>query len=134
MTLADYIAAAHLEFSAYLSACIAPERSRIVHRCGCFASCAGPRPGQLWPPQLSLLHVQAAAAPCASGSRRAFVPAAAVAPIIPRLPHDTTPVVVMHAAAARAEAAPGGIDGETPEVVFLEAASKPRLLDRAAAS
>ena len=66
---------------------------------------------------------------------RVFVLAAAVAPIIPRLPHDTTPVVVMHAAAPHApKQLPGGIDGETPEVVFLEAASKPRLLDRAAAS
>ena len=41
----------------------------------------------------------------------------------------------MHAAAPHApKQLPGGIDGETPEVVFLEAASKPRLLDRAAAS
>ena len=40
-----------------------------------------------------------------------------------------------HAAAAHApKQLPGGIDGETPEVIFLEAASKPRLLDRATAS
>ena len=65
---------------------------------------------------------------------RVFVLAAAVAPIVPRLPHYATPVVVMHAAAPHAKQLPGGIDGETPEVIFLEAASKPRLLDRAAAS
>ena len=66
---------------------------------------------------------------------RVFVLAAAVAPIVPRLPHYTTPVVVMLAAAPHApKQLPGGIDGETPEVIFLEAASKPRLLDRATAS
>ena len=104
-------------------------------------SCAGPRPaaanaGGATPEPVPV-------APRRSRRRalrkwlapRVFVLAAAVAPIVPRLPHYTTPVVVMHAAAPHApKQLPGGIDGETPEVIFLEAASKPRLLDRATAS
>lgn len=47
---------------------------------------------------------------------------------------QSTPVVVMHAAAPHApKGLPGGIDGRSPELIFLEAAAnaKPRLLDRA---
>ena len=101
--LANYCRGAILEFSAYLSARIAPERSRSSTEMRLLRFVRRPK---------ARAAVAAPAQPAPRTSRRralrkwlaprVFVLAAAVAPVIPRLPHDTTPVVVMHATAPHA--------------------------------